>query len=40
MRCMEVLLTAVFDPTRIDPYFAAIARSLAVARCMLRKNMP
>ena len=40
MRCLEILYSLLFDPTKLDPYFAAICRSFYVARRMLRKNLP
>ena len=38
MRCVEVLITAFFDPTRIDPMFAAIYRTFTHARLLLFKR--
>lgn len=38
MRCVEVLFSILFDPSRIDPYFAALFKSFGDLRRMLRKN--
>ena len=38
MRCVEVLITAFFDPTRIDPMFAAIYRTFTHARLLLLRR--
>ena len=38
MRCVEILFSILFDPSRIDPYFAALYKSFGDLRRMLRKH--
>ena len=38
MRCVEVLFSILFDPSRIDPYFAAPFKSFSDLRRMQRKD--
>ena len=38
MRCLEILMTLVFDPTRIDPFFASLYRAYSILRRLLRKG--
>ena len=35
MRCVEILLSVFFDPTKLDPYFTAIYKSFGDLRRML-----
>ena len=39
MRCVEILMTVMFDPTRLDPFFAAIYQSFGALRRLLRGSV-